>query len=345
MKPTIEPDQLPDFRNLGVLLRILVFLHLALFVYSLIALPTWVDWMPRFLEQVLWLEFSLLPVLLLLAMVSPMLAKMEYRTGAAVVCLVASVGGSIGHVLAMSAQGVQTALAADVVAILAVTLTLLGYFRLRQRALSPRLSEARLAALQSRIRPHFFFNSLNAVLSLIRYEPLKAEQMLEDLADLFRVLMRDNRQLERLEREVELTQRYLNVEAVRLGSRLKVEWHIDNMPGLAAVPPLMLQPLVENAIYHGIEPAVEPGPVQINIFRVRDQLHLDVRNPLPPVDAVRQHQGNGIALENIRERLLLHFDAEATLTTHALNGYYQVHIVVPYREIVYDDAITAFSGR
>ncbi|WP_255988003.1 sensor histidine kinase [Chitinolyticbacter albus] len=345
MNPATEPDLLPDFRNMGVVLRVLVFAHLALFVYSLIGLSNWSLWASRFSDNVLWLEFSLLPALLLLGLATPLLARLPYNWGAAAVCFIAILGGSIGRAIVLPVEGGGPTLLAGALAILAITLTLLGYFRLRQRSLSPRLSEARLAALQSRIRPHFFFNSLNAVLSLIRYEPMKAEQMLEDLADLFRVLMKDNRQLARLDREVDLTQRYLNVEAVRLGARLRVDWHIDNMPGDAAVPPLMLQPLVENAIYHGIEPALEPAPIQVNIFRIRDQLHLDVRNPLPPVDAVRQHQGNGIALENIRERLLLHFDAEANLTTQAVNGYYQVHIVVPYREIAHDDAIAPFSGR
>ena len=133
---------------------------------------------------------------------------------------------------------------------------ILYYFHLRNRALSPALTEARLQALQARIRPHFLFNSINAVLSLIRPEPKRAEAALEDMADLFRVLMADNRDLSTLEREVELTRQYLNLEQLRLGERLQVEWHIDNMPGEALIPPLVLQPLVENAVYHGIEPSL-----------------------------------------------------------------------------------------
>ena len=131
---------------------------------------------------------------------------------------------------------------------------LLGYFQLRAKALSPAIAEARLQALQARIRPHFLFNSINAVLSLIRSEPKRAETALEDMADLFRVLMRDNRELAPLADEVELCRQYLALEQLRLGDRLQVEWHVKNMPGDALVPPLVLQPLLENAVYHGIEP-------------------------------------------------------------------------------------------
>ncbi|MDR3429804.1 histidine kinase [Silvimonas sp.] len=341
---SIESDLLPDFRNMGVLLRILVFVHLALFVYTLIGLERWQAWPQNLAAAVLWLEFSMLPALLLLGLANPLLAKLEYSRGVAATCVLVAVAGTFGHWLLMLGVPNWNALLANAVVVVASALTLLKYFHLRQRALSPRLSEARLAALQARIRPHFLFNSLNAVLALIRYEPAKAEQVLEDLADLFRVVMKDNRQLSRLDREVELAKRYLNIEMVRLGSRLKVQWNTENMPGDAAVPPLMLQPLVENAVYHGVEPALNPAPIEVHVFRFRDQLHLDVKNPLPPPDAVREHVGNGMALENIRERLLLHFDAEATLTTQAASDYYQVHIVVPYREITHDDAASPFFG-
>src|SRR5690606_92866 len=117
---------------------------------------------------------------------------------------------------------------------------LLGYLDLRGRALSPALTEARLQALQARIRPHFLFNSINAVLSLIRSDPKRAETALEDMAELFRVLMADNRELTPLGREVELCRQYLDLEQLRLGDRLKVEWHVDKAPGDAMVPPLVL---------------------------------------------------------------------------------------------------------
>ncbi len=209
---------------------------------------------------------------------------------------------------------------------------LLYYFHLRSRALSPALSEARLQALQARIRPHFLFNSLNAVLSLVRSEPRRAETALEDMADLFRVLMADNRQLSTLEREVELTRQYLNLEQLRLGERLKVDWHIDNMPTDACVPPMVLQPLVENAVYHGIEPSISTGVIRINAFKVRDEVHLVLKNPYRKSGS--HHAGNKMAVGNIRERLALHFDAEASLSTNVTEDEYQVHIRMPYRKEV-----------
>jgi len=208
------------------------------------------------------------------------------------------------------------------------TAMLLAYFDLRGRALSPAIAEARLQALQARIRPHFLFNSLNAVLSLIRQDPRRAETALENLADLFRVVMGDNRELSPISREVELCRQYLDLEQLRLGDRLRVVWRIDKMPPDALIPPLLLQPLIENAVYHGIEPRVDAGEICIDIYTLRNRVHAVLRNPY-----ARQgdhHAGNKMALANIRERLQLHFDAEATLDTRVGEDTYQVHITIPY---------------
>ena len=208
-------------------------------------------------------------------------------------------------------------------------LLVLAYLRLHQRAYSPALAEARLQALQARIRPHFLFNSLNAVLSLVRTEPRRAETALEDLADLFRVLMKDNRQLAPLADEVELCRQYLDLEKVRLGDRLNVEWHVEKMPRDALVPPLVLQPLLENAVYHGIEPYSGAGVIAVNIFLRRGEVHAILRNPYKLTGG--HHAGNKMAMDNIRERLALHFDAEATLESRVNKESYEVHIRMPYR--------------
>jgi two-component system sensor histidine kinase AlgZ len=169
---------------------------------------------------------------------------------------------------------------------------------------------------------------MNAVLSLIRQDPKRAEVVLEDLAELFRVVMGDGRELSPIAREIELCRQYLEIEQLRLGDRLKVAWRIDKMPEDALVPPLLLQPLLENAIYHGIEPRVEPGEISIDIYAARQRLHAVLRNPYSPEGS--HHTGNKMALNNIRERLQLHFDAEATLDTRVREDIYQVHIVLPY---------------
>ena len=209
-----------------------------------------------------------------------------------------------------------------------VTGCLVAYFDLRARALAPAVAEARIQALQARIRPHFLYNSINAVLSLIRSEPRRAERALEDLADLFRVLMADNRTLAPIGNEVELTRQYLALESLRLGERLRVTWRTDTMPADALVPPLVLQPLVENAVYHGIEPSEAGGEIEIDVGLVSGQLVMSLQNPFP--GGGRHSSGNRMAIVNIRERLQLHFDAEATMRSEVKDGTYKVTIKVPY---------------
>lgn len=215
-------------------------------------------------------------------------------------------------------------------------LALQHYFELRTRAFSPALSEARLQALQARIRPHFLFNSLNAVLSLIRTEPLRAESTLEDLSELFRVLMRDSRDVTSLEEEIRLCRQYLSIEKVRLGERLQVQWKTTNisekMLRKARVPSLLLQPLLENAVHYGVEAVMEPVMIEIELERQGDRIQVCVFNPIP---AAGQEQGgarvgNHMALENIRERLALLYDVEAQLSVGPVGGRFEVRLHLPY---------------
>src|SRR5204863_4839679 len=157
--------------------------------------------------------------------------------------------------------------------------SLLAYFHLHTKAFSPALAEARLQALQARIRPHFLFNSLNAVLALIRRDPKRAERSLEDLADLFRTLMSDARQFVRLEDEIALLERYAELEQLRLGERLRLTWELDAAPSDALLPPLVLQPLLENAVYHGVEPGTGAGEVLVRIERRGDRVLARIENP------------------------------------------------------------------
>ena len=213
---------------------------------------------------------------------------------------------------------------------LLTAMLLLGYFDLAARARSPALAEARLQALTARIRPHFLFNSLNAVLGVIRADPRRAEAALEELSDLFRALMKDNRDLVPLSDEIALVRQYVGLEKLRLGDRLTVHWDVEACPPDALVPPLMLQPLVENAVYHGIEPLDGPGEVRILLAGERDRLHIEIANPVA-ADS-QPHPGNQMALANIRERLLLFFDLEAELSSDVRDGVYVVVIDLPYRK-------------
>jgi two-component system, LytTR family, sensor histidine kinase AlgZ len=204
------------------------------------------------------------------------------------------------------------------------------YFGLRARAYAPSFSEARLQALQARIRPHFLFNSLNTVLGLIRTEPRLAEHTLENLADLFRVFMRDARELVPLDDEVITCKEYLAIEHLRLSTRLQVSWDIDEMPGDALLPSLLLQPLLENAVHHGIEPRLEPGLISIRITKPGDRVRVEIDNPLSTTPAVRP--GNQMALSNVRERLMLLYDMEAELKTGPQGELFRLHLEFPYRK-------------
>jgi two-component system sensor histidine kinase AlgZ len=328
-----DPLDLPDLRNLGTILRILLAVNAMVFVAAVAGDTQWSAISDAWVQMSATVEPPLLVVLLALYALSPRLLAMPYAQGAASV-LALSVTVVLGFntiLVATFGDVTTTTLLRRLLFALVITAALLYYFALRTKALSPAISEARLQALQARIRPHFLFNSINAVLSLIRREPKQAEEALEDLAELFRVLMRDNRQLAPLLDEVTLCKQYLGLEKLRLGERLCIEWHIDKMPEDALVPPLVLQPLLENAVYHGIEPSSAPGVIAINIFLRRGEVHAILRNPYQA--GSRHKSGNRMALANIRERLALHFDAEAGLESKVNRESYEVHIRMPYRTV------------
>jgi two-component system sensor histidine kinase AlgZ len=208
----------------------------------------------------------------------------------------------------------------------------LHYLQLRARALVPASSEARLQVLQARIRPHFLFNSLNAVLGIIRSDPRRAEDTLADLADLFRVFMSDPRRMVSLHDEINLCRQYLAIESLRLGERLRVQWDLPHPLPAASIPQLLLQPLVENAVIHGIEPAASGGTLRISVTRRFDQLILEVSNPVPDQAPSRVREaGNGMALANIRERLALMYDLAADMQHRSTQGEYVVTVKVPYQ--------------
>lgn len=321
---------LPNFCNLGVNLRILVAVNGMSLVAAVLKSSGW----PLFWQELTGIAVLVQPVLLLSLLLlcagRKLLERMSYPGSMVLVVLLEEMLVTLMYHLGRDFLGAEAGfqLYRYWAFTFLMTAALLAYFNLRSRALSPALGEARLQALQARIRPHFLFNSINAVLSLIRSNPKAAESALEDLADLFRVLMADNRNLVSLEKEVALSRQYLGLEQLRLGDRLRVTWHIEKMPHDAQIPPLVLQPLLENAVCHGIEPSSQPGEIFVNIYTSRNQVHLVLRNPYRSEGG--HHGGNKMALGNIRERLALHFDAEASLTTQISDSTYQVHMVIPY---------------
>ena len=200
------------------------------------------------------------------------------------------------------------------------------WLRLRAAARVPADTAARLAELQSRIRPHFLFNTLNTALSLVRLDPARAEDVLEDLAELFRVALTDSGASVSLTEEVELAKRYLDIEQIRFGQRLKISWELDPAAGAARVPPLLLQPLVENAVRHGVEPADEGGTIRVRTGVRHGRAVISIANTVPPAPS---RPGNGIALANVRERLRLMHDVAAHFGSRLDGNVFRVHIVVP----------------
>jgi two-component system sensor histidine kinase AlgZ len=329
IKQNFKADALPDFRNLGVVARILLGTNALAFAAVLVAAPGWAAAMERFMLLAAALEPGLAVALAALYAVSPSLARLPYWQGCAAVVGIALAVGAVVHSAIAPAGEFLPGLARTLVLTALAALLNLAYLRLLARAYSPALAEARLQALQSRIRPHFLFNSLNAVLSLIRRDPRRAERALEDLADLFRVLMQDNRSFVPLADELALLERYAALEALRLGERLLIEWDRDSAPLDALMPPMVLQPLLENAVYHGVEPGAGQGRVHVRIERRGGRVHVRVENPYIAEHAHRA--GNRMALENIRERLQLFFDAEAAIQMHIADGRYIVDMEMPYR--------------
>jgi len=187
-------------------------------------------------------------------------------------------------------------------------------------------SRAELDALQARIRPHFLFNSLNTVAGLIPGHPREAETALLDLSSLFRAALHAGEQ-STLREEIELTRQYLALEQWRLAERLTVDWQLPDQLPEVAMPALTLQPLVENAVRHGIEPSRDGGCLRVSVQASARSLTLLVENPMPEEPARRT--GNGVALDNIRQRLTLLHGDQARLTAGLVDGRYRAKLVLP----------------
>jgi len=338
IRQNVFPDVLPDFRNLGVIARVLVAVNALALAGALFAAQDFPQALDGFVRAAAFFEPLLLVELACLAVLSPWSGRFPYWAGCVAVIVLAMLLAGAYHA-ALVALGVEVParITRTVVICALVACGLLAYFRLLTKAFSPALAEARLQALQARIRPHFLFNSLNAVLALIRRDPKRAERALEDLADLFRTLMSDPRSFVRLADEIALLERYARLEQLRLGERLRITWELDAAPSDALLPPLVLQPLLENAIYHGVEPGMAAGEVVVHIERRGDRVLARIENPhleAAAHSANSPHRaGNRMALENIRERLALFFDAEARIVTQIASGRYRVEIEMPYRTV------------
>lgn len=198
----------------------------------------------------------------------------------------------------------------------------------RAKGTTPAATAARLAELQARIRPHFLFNTLNSAIALVRDEPRQAERLLEDLSDLFRHALAEQASSVTLTDEIALAKAYLAIEQVRFGDRLQLEWALDASADSARLPPLLLQPLVENAVKHGVEPSASGAHIKISTQRRGSRVVIKVSNTVSP-QATAQTPGHGLALNNVRERLSLLHDVQGSFQYGLKDGIFQVRIEVP----------------
>jgi len=324
------PQQLvPDGCNMGVVLRVALGANAVVALATLVSHAHWRTAWLRFVELSALLEPALLMTLLawcalrrFLPLLRPGLQRLlAWLTPPACTALSMLVVGPIGPDLSTGPR-----FAALLVA-LAMGAAFQHYFELRARAFSPAVTEARFQALQSRIRPHFFFNSLNAVIAVIRSDPLRAERMLEAVAELFRAVMGDVRRLVPLEQELELCRRYVEIEQTRLGDRLQVEWDVGAVHPRARVPQLLLQPVIENAVRYGAERLAGDCRIVVRVRQLGFRLEIFVSNPVAK-DPL-QREGNQIGLANIRGRLALIYDLEAELTTRVRHDRFELTMSIP----------------
>ena len=201
---------------------------------------------------------------------------------------------------------------------LAVAVTV--WLRARASDVVPTDAQARLAELQARIRPHFLFNTLNTAIALVQIDPRRAEAVLEDLAELFREALASPHAKSTLGQEVALAKRYLDIESLRFGDRLKVTWHVDESLAGTVLPPLVLQPLVENAVRHGVEPCAQGAWVCIEVLQQAGKAVVTIRNSVDDHGgADASTTGQGMALQNVRQRLHLMYDVEADFMAELQN--------------------------
>ncbi|MFT4190061.1 MAG: histidine kinase [Comamonas sp.] len=325
-----EPPRL-DLCHTGVVLRLVLAAEALVAAATLLQMPPgaggpWLagEWLPR------WGVASavILPVLLLWLLVGCALtthghdfARRHWRLWSAATGAVAGVLAAAGLQAVVAQAGLATGpglLAYAAAALLGggAALAVVWALLLRAQAGAPMRALAQAAELQARIQPHFLFNTLNSAIALTREQPQRAEQVLEDLSELLRAALADTRESATLASELALARRYLALEQVRFAERMAVTWTVDAQALSARVPPLLLQPLVENAVRHGVECSAAPVAIDIAVRRQAGQVCVVIANTLPVPDlgrSVRRRAGRGMALDNVRARLALLHDMEGRL--------------------------------
>ena len=210
---------------------------------------------------------------------------------------------------------------------------LLRYFYLQQQYRIRLAAEtnARMEALHARIHPHFLFNTLNSIAALIQISPSQAELAIENLSALMRATLREMRVMVPWEAEINLCRKYLQLEELRLGDRLQQQINVSDVPDDYPIPGLILQPLIENSVLHGIARLPDGGVLKLDASIKNKGLSIRLENPLPPKNNTRR-QGHGIGLSNVEERLKLLYQLEATLKVTETETDYIIDIWIPRKD-------------
>ncbi len=333
-QPSNDPAEPPlssvlvfDACQVGVVLRAVLFVEAVTAVVAMFGSSSFIDWLTRLslitggvLPATLAWLIAACSLKKLLARLQPQAQQLAGVGLGAVAglygCAVLSVAGLLAPAPWLASAFSGAMLSAALVAALV----------LRAKARAPATTAARLSELQARIRPHFLFNTLNSAIALVRAEPSKAEKLLEDLSDLFRHALMEQGESVTLADEIALAKAYLAIEQVRFGERICVEWVLDEAAAGARLPPLLLQPLVENAVRHGVEPSASGAKIKISTQRRGSAVVIKVSNT---VTGGVSEPGSGLALKNVRERLGLLHDVQGRFQCGLENGVFHVRIELP----------------
>jgi len=327
VSPFVPRATLFDACHVGVVLRVVLFVEAVAGVGAMFGTADPLDWLLWFSLLTGGVLPATLAWLIAVCVFKGRLNRLDVSWQWLAGTLMGAVAGAYGCGL-LALMGLLSSpswWASGASGVLLSSLVLAGLFW-RAKARTPAATAARLAELQSRIRPHFLFNTLNSAIALVRAEPAKAEAVLEDLSELFRSALADPAESVTLGQEIVLAQRYLEIEQIRFGERLRVQWSLDPGADAARLPPLLLQPLVENAVRHGVEPSASGAQLKISTRRRGGTVVVKVTNSAP---AGSGPPGHGLALANVRERLFLLHDVQAQFKTAFKDGLFQVRLEIP----------------
>lgn len=332
---------LPNFNGIKSVFTLVIFGELLACLFTL-SLPNDEINLEQLSLISLFIQWTVLLTAGVLTILKPILAKMKISnvviTSYIIIILVTLINSQIAIITIFQSQRIEFHKSlvlknlgmAAIIGVIALRYLYLQY-QLKRQLKSESIS--RIEALQSRIRPHFLFNSMNTIAALVRTNPDIAEQTIEDLADLFRESLAVDDKNNTLEYELEVAKKYLRIEKLRLGSRMKVKWNISEAPPDAVIPHLILQPLLENAVYHGIEPIMKGGIVQLSTSYSSGELIILIKNTAPEEEITKTRKGHQIAIKNVKERLELFYDPPGVLRTFEKKGYFTVEIRIPYKRI------------